>query len=157
MKKIILVFIFCFFFYSHSSAFAFGSDVFSDSTKTIRELRQDLKEYELTEKSVEQKLQEFLENTPLESMIRKNLTHDEIKAFETYIHEYLKQKELIERVIQYQVQKDIIEAYQKKLIENKIDFYKSIIHYIKKDSYDDYIDYIRGETIIQYKRNAIKL
>lgn len=126
------------------------------NNQTINELNNWI--LELNKNSKELNFELFLLNQDLKlsNFFIDNLTKDDIKNIQLIVNSYIEQKNKIEALISEKAKnfKDTIEE-KKLLLNEKRDFYKKLIPYIKDISFDDYLDYIAQDVKILKEKTEL--
>lgn len=140
MKKIVLLLIFYIFLFQ-TQTFA---SLFNEET-SIKDIIININNLEEEKKTIEKRSKEILkEYGNITSFLKENLTKNDIKKIKENINIFLNKKEEIENKIELNIQKmQDTKELKKELIKNWIDFYKSLVEYIKKEKSKDFVKYVK--------------
>lgn len=156
MKKILLSIIFVLVFFSTNS-YANDEVVFSGETKTIKELKKDLKNMEIKEKVISTKLDDFIKDSKLKIYIRSDLTKKEFDDFSFIVSRYLRQKNKLEKKLKKAKNNlEKIKKIKQELLDIKLALYKKMTSYVKPSKYKLYLEYIKSDKEIVSKKNKIE-
>lgn len=151
------LFLFITFFISFFSTVSCANDsVISDSTKTIRELKENIEWLDKAKEDLYIKIKDFSPDQKLKSYFRDDLNLVDLENMRYIIDSYNKNKSLLEVDLQ-EKSKQLLDTsdIRKKLLEEKKELYKNLTKYIKTDSYDDYKEYIKSDTTIYFEKKEI--
>ncbi len=144
MKSLILLVIL---FFSFTKSYA-DDLVFSDSSKTIRELKESI-ESDKIKSDFYIKLKDFSPDQKLNSFFREDLENQDINNVKSIIEQYNKNKSILEWEL-LNKSKQLLDTsnIKVKLLEEKKKLYIDLTKYIKIDQYQNYLDYIKSNTAI---------
>lgn len=152
-KKVILIFISLLFILSKS--YANDLDI-SDSTKTIRELKENIEWLDKAKNELYIKLKDFAPDQKLKSYFREDLSITDLESLKQIIDEYNKNKSILD-INLLNNSKQLLDTsdIRVKLLEEKKELYKKITSFIKSEYYQDYLEYIKSDTTIYSERKEI--
>lgn len=141
MKKIIYVLILYFFFiqtYASNEEF-FNWDI------TIKELRENIKNLKEEKELLNQKSKEILkEYGSITSFLEETIKQKDIENIKQNINIFLERRNIIEENIRDNIKKlKDTSKLKEELLKNQIDFYKSLVKYIKKEKRKNFIEYVK--------------
>lgn len=130
--------------------------VISDTTKTIRELKENIEWLDKAKEDLYIKLKDFAPDQKLKSYFKEDLNLVDLENLRITIDEYNKNKNILERELQ-EKSKQILDTTEirKELLEEKKELYKNLTKYIKVDQYENYKEYIKSDTAIYSERKEI--
>lgn len=149
MKKILFkLFVLLFLFLvSLNTSFSATWDI--NNNLTINELNNWITELNKDNKELSFELFLLNQDLKLKDFFIDNLTKEDIEVIKNIINNYIENKNKIENIILEKAKKleDTIED-KKSLLNEKRDFYKKLLPFIKKIKIDEYIDYIAQDVKI---------
>ncbi|MDD3793554.1 MAG: hypothetical protein PHI37_01985 [Candidatus Gracilibacteria bacterium] len=151
------IFIFLTLFVSFFGAQSYANDlVFSDSTKTIRELKENIEGLDKAKEDLYIKIKDFAPDQKLKSYFREDLTLVDLENIRLIIDEYNKNKYVLEIELQ-EKSKQLLDTsdIRKKLLEEKKELYKKLTSFIKSSEYSNYLEYIKSDTTIYFEKKEI--
>lgn len=154
LQKIILfITLFVSFFLPESYA---NDLVVSDSTKTIRELKENIEWLDKAKEELYLKIKDFAPDQKLKSYFRDDLTLIDLENMRVIIDLYNKNKLNLEIQLQ-EKSKQLIDTsdIKKSLLEEKKELYKKLTSFIKTSEYSNYLEYIKSDTTIYFERKEI--
>lgn len=130
--------------------------VFSDSTKTIRELKENIEGLDKAKEDLYLKLKDFAPDQKLRSYFRDDLSLLDLENMRSIIDEYNKNKQELEKELQER-SKQLLDTsmVRKNLLEEKKELYKKLTSFIKTNEYSNYLEYIKSDTTIYFERKEI--
>ncbi|MDD2907341.1 MAG: hypothetical protein PHH98_01740 [Candidatus Gracilibacteria bacterium] len=154
LKKIIL-FITLFVMFSSTKSFAYDL-VLSDEGKTIRELKESIEGLDKVKSELYNKLNDFNPDQKLKTFFRDDLVLADLDNLRKIIEQYIKNNSLLEEELSEKSKKLLdVTDIRIKLLEEKKDLYKKMTPFIKSDSYQNYLDYIKSDTAIYSEKKEI--
>lgn len=154
LKKIIL-FITLFVMFSSTKSFAYDL-VLSDEWKTIRELKESIEWLDKVKSELYNKLNDFNPDQKLKTFFRDDLVLADLDNLRKIIEQYIKNNSLLEEELSEKSKKLLdVTDIRIKLLEEKKDLYKKMTPFIKSDSYQNYLDYIKSDTAIYSEKKEI--
>lgn len=158
LKKIlylILFFLFSILFIIDTNSYSVEL-VYSGSWITIKELKNDIENLDKTNSWIINELNELNENYKLKLYLNTNLSLSESYKLRKIVSDFntIKNKLDIELNEKINNKNDLIEIKIKILNERK-NFYESLIPYINNAYYNDFIDYVREELRLFNEKNNL--
>ncbi len=155
MFKKLFLFIILFFIISWTKSYAWDL-VISDQTKTIRELKESIDWLDKLRNELYTKLQNFSPDQNLKTFFREDLTMIDLESLKLIIEEYINNKSLLEAELLDSSKKllDVTDIRIKLLWEKK-ELYTKMTQFIKVESYQNYLDFIKSDTSIYSERKEI--
>lgn len=155
MFKKLFLFIILFLTISWTKSYAWDL-VISDETKTIRELKESIEWLDKLRNDLYTKLQDFSPDQKLKTFFREDLTMTDLESLKLIIEQYINHKSLLEAELLDSSKKllDVTEIRIKLLWEKK-ELYTKMTQFIKVDSYQNYLDFIKSDTAIYSERKEI--
>lgn len=164
--KLYFIFILCVLFflkgegiyaYSSSPSYSVAYEIANDSEKTIKELQENIKNLTVEKFSFKSKWESFRqENGKINDFIESPLSENDVKDIELLISNYYAWVELIEKSIEEKAK--VLEntnELKQELLNSKIELFKKLVPYIKKDKLTDYLSYIKGNIEIEKNEKNI--
>lgn len=129
---------------------------FNDSTKTIRELRENIEELDRTKDELYIRSMDFSPDVVLRGYFRDDLTRQDLEILKSVIDDYNFNRRILEKDLN-SLSKSLVDTsiIRKNLLEEKKELYKKMTPFIKISHYDDYINYIKSDTIIYSEKTEI--
>ncbi len=118
-----------------------------DDTKTIWELKENIKELNEEKQSIDDRVKELKESTDLGAFFKDTLTDKEITEVTEIVRQY--------RIINTKINRELVEVAEEfkstqpikqELLEQRKNVYKDLVPYIKIEKLDDYKQYIAGDA-----------
>lgn len=158
--KLYFIFIICVFVflqgentyaYSISPYYSVAYESATESWKTIKELQENIKNLTVEKFSFKSKWESFRqENGKINDFIISPISEIDAKEIELLISNYYAWLELIEKSIEEKAKVlENTDTLKQELLNNKIDLFKKLVPYIKKDKLTDYLSYIKGNIEIE--------
>lgn len=158
--KLYFIFIICVFVflqgentyaYSISPYYSVAYESATESWKTIKELQENIKNLTVEKFSFKSKWESFRqENGKINDFIISPISEIDVKDIELLISNYYAWLELIEKSIEEKAKVlENTDELKQELLNNKIDLFKKLVPYIKKDKLTDYLSYIKGNIEIE--------
>lgn len=164
--KLYFIFILCVIFflrgeslsaYSGTPYYSVAYESSTESWKTIKQLQENIKNLTVEQLSFKSKWESFRqENGKINDFIVSPLSEIDAKDIELLISNYYVWVELIEKSIEEKAK--ILEStndLKQELLNNKIELFKKLVPYIKKDKLIDYLAYIKGNIEIEKNEKNI--
>lgn len=155
MLKKLFLFIILFLTISWTKSYAWDL-VLSDETKTIRELKESIEWLDKVRNDLYTKLQDFSPDQKLKTFFRDDLTMADLENLKLIIEQYINHKSLLEAELLDSSKKllDVTDIRIKLLWEKK-ELYTNMTQFIKVESYQNYLDFIKSDTAIYSERKEI--
>ena len=127
-----------------------------DWTKTIKELKQEVKTIDEQKEESDKQLDELKKELLVKKFFKVNLNYTEKNKLNKLIRDYKKRKQELNNaiIIKSRGLKDTVEI-KKKLLLNEKDLYWDLIEYIDINKYDEYIQYIKKNIIIVNRKSNL--
>lgn len=163
--KLYFIFILCvFIFLQGRSTYAYSISSYSvayesstENWKTIKQLQENIKNLTVEQLSFKSKWESFRqENGKINDFIVSPLSEIDAKDIELLISNYYIWVELIEKSIEEKAK--VLEntnELKRELLNSKIELFKKLVPYIKKDKLTDYLSYIKGNIEIEENEKNI--
>ena len=114
-----------------------------DNNKSIKELNEGISDLNKTNKELNKDFVILNKDYKLKNFFREYLANSEIKDIEYIITKYLSSKNKLEKILNEKAYKIEDSTEEKKLLLNeKKDFYKALLPFIKNDKIKEYLQYI---------------
>lgn len=128
-----------------------------DSTKSIKELKQNIQDLEAEKEQIHQTFQQFTEeHGKLSSFFRSDLSSEEIAEIEELISLYNIYKErlnkqLLEKAKSFEVTND----EEVKFLQDRLDLFKRLVPYVEPEQLSEYVAYIKSDALFQKGKQEI--
>lgn len=155
MLKKIFIFFTLFLFVSWAKSYA-GDLVFSDEAKTIRELKLSIEWLDKVRNELYTKLQDFSPDIKLKTFFREDLTIEDLESLRLIIEQYIARRSALEFEL-LDSSKKLFDVTQVRidLLEEKKELYKKMTPYIKIESYQNYLSFIKSDTAMYSEKKEI--
>lgn len=137
---------------------AYSAEVeFNDESKSIRELKDNIEVLDKDRESVISKIKDFNPSENLKKYFKKNLNEDELNELSIIIDQYIFKKNELESIFidKSKLLEDVSDI-KVLLLEEKKQFYKNILIFINSDYYDEYLEYIKWDTVLYNERKDLE-
>lgn len=153
MKKILL-FVILFVLSFSQESFASNSGVFSAS-KTIKDLKKDIKIINKEEADAEIRFKKFLDDHKIDSYLKNPIANVDIQNMKNIVINYVSNASYFENKIKKSQNEEEILSFQKSILDLRKDLYKDLLPYIDNKKYKDYINYIENNTKNLIEKNSL--
>lgn len=138
------------------SSLAFAEWDFNDEWKTIRELKENLVELDKEKDNIIDDINNIISIDQLKDFFVLNLTINNYSELESIVEKYNENRILLEKKF-YWIAKNLksTDELKNQLIENKKDLYKKLVPYIRLDKKDEYLGYVKSDTLYYNEKKEI--
>lgn len=141
---------------SFSKSYANDDLVFNSETKTVKELKEDIENYEIDKEKLDLKFKNFLKTYKISEYFKQKLTKNEYNNFKNLSEKYLEEKNILTKKLQDKSKSlEDTKEIEEKLLNLKKDLYKNLTIYIKEDKIKAYKDFIKSDVKIYSEKNSI--
>lgn len=141
---------------SFSKSYANNDLVFNSETKTVKELKEDIENYEIDKEKLDLKFKNFLKTYKISEYFKQKLTKNGYNNFKNLSEKYLEEKNILTKKLQDKSKSlEDTKEIEEKLLNLKKDLYKNLTIYIKEDKIKAYKDFIKSDVKIYSEKNSI--
>ena len=130
---------------------------FSDESKSIRELKENIEVLDKDKETIMSKIKEFNPTDNLKKYFKINLTDNELNELAIIINDYISRKNELENIfIEKSRLLEDVSDIKVILLEEKKQFYKNLLIFINADYYDEYLEYIKWDTVLYNEKKDLE-
>ncbi len=128
-----------------------------DEDKTIKELKQEVKDIDSEKQETEEKFDELKKQILEKDLFLKDLDEEQKQKLDELLYRYKENKEKLNKRLRVR-SRGLENTWEtiKELLENEKEIYKNLIPYIRVDKYEDYKEFIKENLDIINKNSNLE-